>query len=323
MAWPIIGVEAGIEPFIAVFLFIIGLIMVIYFAEKLVKGVVGVSLSFGISAFLISTIFVGFDPENLFVGATGSAEGLSGIALGTILGSCMVAIALAFGITALFVELKFKEVSKGILMNTFAAVLLLLLLSIDGVISRFDGIILLVGFAFSVYYLFKLSKRGLDIKPSGEVKEFSKEKISKWKSTFIFIASLVGIIVGSQLLISGAEPIIQFLNLTDTVFGMTILAFLISIEELARELPAALKGRSDITFGNIVGSILHFFLFNAGLIALVNPINVGKQTLLFYFPIVLVTIFVISLFMLKKKIPRLAGAIFIILYLIFVIGSYV
>lgn len=313
------------SPLVALLLFLIGLVTVIYSAEKLVKGVVGVSIGFGISAFLVSVIFIGFDPENLFVGATGSFEGLSGIALGSILGAAMVAIALAFGITALFVEMKFKKVSKGILINSFAAVVLLLLLSLDGIISRFDGLILVTGFVLSIYYLFKEGKKGIDIKPAGEVKETLEEaeKISNRKSVFIFITSLIGIIIGSELLVKGAEPIIQFLGLTDTAFGMTILAFLVSIEELARELPPALKGRSDITFGNVIGSILHFFLFNAGLIALVNPIMVGTRTLTFYFPIVLLTILVISLFMLKKRIPRWAGAIFIVIYLVFIIGSYI
>ena len=309
----------------ALLLFIVGLVVVIYSSEKLVKGAVGVSIGFGISAFLVSVIFIGFDPENLFVGATGSFEGFSGIALGSILGAAMVAIALAFGITALFVELRFKKVSNGILLVSFAAPILLLLLSVDGTVSRIDGVLLLAGFAVSIYCLIRSSKKGADIKPAGELAESleKKKKIGKWKSILLFVASLVGIIVGSELLIKGAESLILLLGLTETVFGMTILAFLVSIEELARELPAALKGRSDISFGNVVGSILAFFLFNAGVIALVRPIKVGALTLQFYFPVVLVTIGVISLFMMRKRIPRWAGAVFVALYLVFVIGGYV
>jgi cation:H+ antiporter len=87
---------------VSIALFVAGLVLVIYFAEKLVKGAVGTSLGFGISAFLVSVIFIGFDPENLAVGAVGSFEGIAGIALGSIIGAAMVAIALAFGITALF-----------------------------------------------------------------------------------------------------------------------------------------------------------------------------------------------------------------------------
>lgn len=74
----------------SILLFILGVAIVMFFAEKLVKGTVGISLGFGISTFLISVIFIGFDPENLFVGAVGSFEGVSGIALGSIIGAAMV-----------------------------------------------------------------------------------------------------------------------------------------------------------------------------------------------------------------------------------------
>lgn len=83
---------------VSIALFVVGLGLVVYFAEKLVKGTVGMSLSFGISAFLISVIFIGFDPENLALGGVVAYEGVAGIALGSIIGATMVAIALAFGI---------------------------------------------------------------------------------------------------------------------------------------------------------------------------------------------------------------------------------
>ncbi|MCW3136916.1 MAG: hypothetical protein N2V76_00540, partial [Methanophagales archaeon] len=89
------------------------------------------------------------------------------------------------------------------------------------------------------------------------------------------------------------------------------------------ELPAAMKGRPEISFGNVVGSILAFFLFNAGIIALVSPVTVGTQVLRFYLPICLGTVIVVSLFMMTKKIPRWAGGILVLLYLIFIAGSYI
>ena len=91
----------------ALVLFIVGIVLVIFFAEKLVKATVSTSYGFGVSTFLISVIFIGFDPENLAVGSTGSYENISGIALGSIIGATMVAIALAFGLTALIAPMKF------------------------------------------------------------------------------------------------------------------------------------------------------------------------------------------------------------------------
>jgi len=310
---------------VSIALFVVGLGLVIYFAEKLVKGAVGTSLGFGVSTFLISVIFIGFDPENLAVGAVGSFEGIAGIALGSIIGAAMVAIALAFGITALFVPMRFEQVPKQILTVPILAVLLLGILSLDGQLSRIDGAVLLLGFVLSVNYLLRLSKRGFDIKPTGEVAETLEEaeELSKWKSFGLLLLSLAAIIIGSEMLVAGSETIIVRLGLSDTVFGMTILAFLVSIEELARELPAAMKGRPEISFGNVVGSILAFFLFNAGIIALVSPVTVGTQVLRFYLPICLGTVIVVSLFMMTKKIPRWAGGILVLLYLIFIAGSYI
>jgi cation:H+ antiporter len=135
--------------------------------------------------------------------------------------------------------------------------------------------------------------------------------------------SLVFIIVGSELLVIGSKTIIVRLGLSDTIFGMTILAFLVSIEELARELPAALKGRPEISLGNVIGSIMAFFLFNAGIIALITPVPVDAQVLRFYLPVCLAAVVVISFFLIARSIPRSAGFILVFLYLIFVAGGYV
>ena len=302
----------------------VGLGLVIYSAEKLVKGAVGTSLGFGVSSFLIGVVFIGFDPENLVLGSVASFEGTAGIALGSIVGAAMVAIALAFGITALIAPMEFEQVPKRVLAVPVLAVLLLGVLSFDGRLSRADGVVLLLGFVLSVLYLLGLSRRGLDIRPTGEVAE-SLEKPAqpgRWRSLALLVLSLLAIVVGSELLIRGSEAITARLGLSDTVFGMTILALLVSIEELARELPAALKGRPEISFGNVVGSVLAFFLFNAGIISLVRPLPVNDQVLSLYLPLCLLTVIVVSLFMLRRRVSRRAGAVLILLYLIFFASGY-
>lgn len=310
---------------IAVGLFVVGLALVLFCAEQLVKGVVGTSLSFGLSAFLITTIFIGFDPDNLSVGASAAFEGQTGIAWGSVIGAAMVAGAFAFGVTALFAPMRFGEVPKRILFVPLLAIILLAMLSLDGQLSRADGVILLIGFGLTLVWLMRLSRRGLDIKPTGEVAESlaKAQRFSRWQSVAVLLASLVGIIIGSELLVRASETIIGRLGLSDTFFGMTVLAFLVSIEELARELPAALRGRPDISFGNVVGSTLAMFLFNAGFIALVNPISVPSQVLRFYLPYCFATVLVIALFMATRHIRRWMGGVLVLLYLGFVIGGYV
>lgn len=117
---------------LSILLFVVGLALVVYFAEKLVKGAAGTSLGCGISTFLVSVIFIGFNPENLALGTVASFEEEAGIALGSIIGAAMVAIAPAFGITALLAPMEFGQAPKQVLAVPILAVLLLGILGYDG-----------------------------------------------------------------------------------------------------------------------------------------------------------------------------------------------
>lgn len=309
---------------ITLIFFGVGLGLIISFAEQLVKGVVGTSMGFGLPTSLLSVIFIGFDPDNLAVGTVASAEGVSGIALGSILGGAMVAVALAFGISAIAAPMTFAQVPPQVIAVQMLAVVLLAALATDGQLSRVNGGILLVAFGLTVFYLVRLGRRGLDIKPSGEVgHRLQKGNIpGKWPSLSLFILSLVAIVVGSEMLVSGAQSLLMRFQISDLPFGMTILAFLVSIKELERELPAARQGRPDISFGNVLGAILAFFLCNAGIIALVRPVPIDRAVLTFYLPLAFITTAVVSGFMLTKHIPRWAGGVLILLYAVFVTGGW-
>lgn len=310
---------------LSIALFVVGLVLVIYFAEKLVSGVVGTAAGFGISAFWISVVFIGFDPENLAVGATGSYEQVSGIAMGSVVGATMVAVALALGITALIVPLEFAQAPRRILLIPVLAVALAWGMMMDGQLSRVDGAILLIGYVVAVGYLLHLNRRGVDIKAGGEVAETLEKtgERSRWKALGLMVISLAAIIAGSELLVHASRQLMVRFGLSDTLFGMTVLAFAVSIEELARELPAALKKRPDITYGNVLGSVLAFFLFNAGFIALVRPVQIDSTTQQFYLPACAATVVMTSIVMVTRRVPRWMGAILIAAYLIFVGYGYI
>ena len=165
----------------------------------------------------------------------------------------------------------------------------------------------------------------MDIRSTGEVAETLEKGAAgnRWRSLGLLAISLAGILAGSELLVWSSRTIMDRLGLSDTLFGMTILALLVSIEELARELPAAWKGRPEISYGNVVGSLLAFFGFNACIIALVRPVPVDPSVLTFYLPVCGGTVLAITLFMLTKTIPRWGGAILVLLYGVFVIGGYI
>jgi cation:H+ antiporter len=144
----------------------------------------------------------------------------------------------------------------------------------------------------------------------------------KWLSIGLFGLSLMAIAVGSEMLVRGAHTLLARFHIADLPFGMTILAFAVSIEELEREFPAARQGRPDISFGNVLGSILAAFLCNAGIIALVQPVAVDRVVLTFYLPVAFITITVLSGFMLTKRMPRWAGGVLLLFYALFVSGAW-
>ena len=303
-------------------LFGLGLGLVLFFAERLVDSTIGVSHRLGVSTFLISVVFIGFDPENLAVGAVASYEATAGIALGTIVGAAMVALALAFGITALIVPLDFERAPRRILVLPVGAVALVTLLALDGMLSRIDGAILLVGYVGAVALLLRWERQDIHVAPTEAVETEAEvdEEAGLIGSVGWFVASLAGIVGGSEFLVRGARPVVEALGWTETTFGMTLLALLVSVEEVARGLPAALKGRPDISYGNVLGSALGFFGFNAGVIALVRPVPVDPVTQHFYLPVCAGTVLLIALLMWRRRVPRWGGGLLLLAYGVFVFG---
>lgn len=306
----------------AVLLLAAGLVLVLYFAEKLVAGVAGTARGLGVSAFVVGVVFLGFDPENLGVGAVAGYEEVAGIALGSILGAAMVAIALALGVTALLAPMELRRPPLAVPALPVASVALFGLLCLDGRLSRLDGAVLLAGYGAAVASVILLSRKGITLEPKEKEELQEAEGLGRWRALGVLVLALAAIVAGSEMIVRASEVVIGRMGISDTLYGMTLLAFLVSIEELARELPAALKGRPEITLGNVVGSVFAFFLMNAGVIALVRPVPVAREVLVFHLPVALATTGVVSAFLLTGRIGRRAGAVLVALYLGFLAGSY-
>jgi cation:H+ antiporter len=301
-----------------------GLVLVAWSAERLVEGVVGTSIGFGVSAFVVSVVFVGFDPENLAVGAAGAAQGLPGIAAGSVIGAAMVAVGLAFGVTALLAPMTFAQAPRRVLWIPVAAVLLFGALAFDGTLSRVDGAVLFAAFVLAMLELLRLSRRGLDIRPTSEMAESLEREAGSSRARMLgrLLLSLAGLVFGSELLVAGSERLLLRSGLSETVYGMTFLALAVSVEELARELPAARRGRPEISVGNVAGSILAFFLCNAGLIALIHPVPVEASVVRFYLPVCLLTVAFATACLVSLRVPRWAGGVLVGAYLVFFVGAY-
>jgi cation:H+ antiporter len=299
---------------------LVGLALILVAAERLVGAAVGVAVAVRLAPFTIAVVFIGFDPEKLFVGATAARNHSPGIALGSILGAAMVAVALAFGITAILAPVRIRNASPSLLAVPAASGVLLAGVAVDGELSRLDGAILVAGYAVAVAYLWRLGRRGVAIEAEGEAAEALERPPSRWRAIGLLAVSLGVLVVGSELLVDRARELIDAAGWSETAAGMSIVALAVSVEELARELPAARRGHPELAVGNVAGSMLAFFAFNAGVAALVQPIDVPDQVITTQIPIVLATVIVVIWLLARNAVGRAGGVILLLCYAAFVLS---
>ena len=261
---------------------VIGFVLLVKGADLFVDGSSSVAKKFHIPTVVIGLTIVAFGtsaPE-LAVSMSAALKGSNDIAIGNVVGSNIFNTLVVLGASAALTPI---AVEKGIIkkdypLSIFAAVLLAVL-SLDilfgadaMVISRVDGIILLVCFAFFLYSTIKSALSG-----KTEVEEEEIKNIPIWKSLLFIVIGLAGIVFGGDLSVEGAKEIARFFGLSEALIGLTIVAFGTSLPELVTSVIAAKKGESDIAVGNVVGSNIFNVFLIIGASATILPMNVSSS----------------------------------------------
>jgi cation:H+ antiporter len=256
-------------------LLIFGLVLLIKGADWMVSGASALAKKYKVSDLVIGLTVVAFGtsaPE-LVVNVIASSQDFNDIVLGNVLGSNIANLFLILGITGIIYPLVVQSstIWKEIPLSLLAVVLLFLLANNffvfeNPVISRLDGLFLLLMFGLFMFYAYRLSKSDI------ASKEVLVIEMSGFKmGTFIFIG-LAGLVIGGRLVVNNAVEIATILGLSEKIIGFTIVAIGTSLPELATSLVAALKKNTNIAVGNIIGSnIFNIFLVIATS-AVVSPV---------------------------------------------------
>lgn len=255
---------------------IVGLILLVWSADKFVDGASATARYFNLSPLLIGIVIVGFGtstPEML-VSASSALDGASGLALGNAYGSNIANIALILGVTALISPI---FVAKDVLTKELPALLAITLLSafflVDATVSRLEAVILLV--IFAIYMAWRIwDAKKIHIEPE---QTENAEPISLKKSIFWLVVGLLLLMASSKLMVVGAVALATELGVSDLVIGLTIVAVGTSLPELASSIIAARKGESDLALGNIVGSNLFNTLVVVGIAGVIRPMQVEPE----------------------------------------------
>ena len=306
-------------------LFIIGFVFLIKGADFLVEGSSSIAKRVGISDIVIGLTIVSFGtsaPE-LLVNVLASFKGNTDISIGNVLGSNIANILLILGVAALIYPLKIKKATtwKEIPLNLMAVLVLLFMANdifIDktdvSVISRSDGLILLIFFALFMHYTVGLAK-------ATKEKHNDHKKHPVWKAVGMTVVGIIGLAYGGEWVVGGAVAVAQNFGLSEAMIGLTIIAIGTSLPELATSAVAAFKRKSDIAIGNVVGSNLFNIFWVLGLSAVIKPLPfnpmintdilvlLGATFLLF-----------ISCFTFKRyQIYRIEGGIFLLIYIAYIV----
>ena len=296
--------------------------------EFLVRGSVAIALKLRVSKVIIGLTLVAFatSAPELIVSIIAAMKGKSAIALGNVLGSNIANVGLILGLTALLYKMEALRLTyrKDWLFLIGANVLLGGFL-LSGGINVLQGMILVA--TLVVYNVLKIRSARIERASTTLGEDIDVPAMPIWQGLLSLIIGAVGLKFGAQIFVSGIATLAAQWGWSERLVAVSLVAFGTSVPELAASVMAARKGEADIAIGNVIGSNIFNILSVLGFTALIQPIALSDQALLYVdFPIsLLFTLLLIPLMGVLKsdRLDRVEGALLLVSYIVFMIYLFV
>jgi cation:H+ antiporter len=264
---------------------LLGLALLVKGGDYLVDGSVAIAKRAKLSEMVIGLTVVGFGtsmPE-LLVSAQSAWMGNSGIAIGNVVGSNISNIALILGLTSIVHVIPAQKITLKLdLPFMLLSFVLFVAIAMTGSVGRVAGVIGVLMLICFVSYQVRQSRKANKAKEAiakenPEANE-DAEPMALWKAILLVIVSFLAMVFGANILVEGASNIARLLGVTDRIIGLTIVAIGTSLPELFSSVMAAIKGKTDMAIGNIIGSGTFNILCVIGVSSIITPImgtNIG------------------------------------------------
>jgi len=290
---------------------VLGFVLLIKGADFFVEGSSGLAKLFKIPSVIIGLTIVamGTSMPEASVSITAGLAGSNELALSNVIGSNIFNLWLVIGFCALvFCVTGDKDIIKRDLPVNLGITVLLLLLIIDGTLSRLDGAIL---FVLMVLYILLLIKNAMKNRtPEDDIKP-----LPWWKCALFIIFGLAAIILGGNFVVNSSSKIATALGMSENLVGLTIVAIGTSLPELVTSVVATRKGETGLALGNAVGSCIFNILFILGISSLLTPISANLENAIDTAILIGVSVYFVLLCNFKKKLDRPIGIISVLLYI--------
>ncbi|MEJ6795806.1 MAG: calcium/sodium antiporter [Flavobacteriales bacterium] len=304
-------------------LLILGLAVLIFGGDLLVKGASGIALKLNMDPMVVglTVVSLGTSAPELIVSIKAALNGNPDIAMGNVVGSNIANLGLVLAITVIVFPIAVNRKVLRIdwpVMVFFAA--LAFIFGLDNLITRFEGGVLLVTL---VVYIYKLLQRGKSHLDNGDIEiDTDTGKESMMKLILLLLGGMVALYLGSEWFLGGAMEIGSSFNLSESVIGVTIVAFGTSTPELAASAIAAYRKETDIALGNLLGSNIFNIGAVLGTTSIISPLVIDAKIMnidILWMLGIAGILFPLMVF--KKKLSLLSGIILFSLYCIFIFSQ--
>lgn len=314
---------------ISILLVALGLVLLVKGADYLVDGASNIAKKFHIPEIIIglTIVSIGTSMPELVVSVNSALQGHADISIGNVLGSNIANLLLILGACAVIKPLEFKRQTR--LFETPIAIVTTVMFFImcntfNQTITRYEGLILLLGCLLFIIYNIYMAKNGdqIDMEEGLEEKRVV-EIVPTWKSIINIILGIVALKFGGDLVVNNAVEIATLLGISETLISLTIVAIGTSLPELVTSITATRKGETDMAIGNIIGSNIFNILLIIGTSAVLCPINYAITYNSDFILLIIGSIMLaIYPFVGKKNyMGRLQGATFVTMYIVYILTA--
>ena len=308
------------EIAVSAVLTVVGLVMLCLGGNWLVSGGVTIAKKFRISNLVIGMTIVAYGTSTPELAASVAAAGEhSAIILGNIIGSNIANVGMVIGIAAIIVPLTVrKSVLKKEIPIMLGVSVLLVLISIDGELSQYDGLLLLGGLGIFAVYTFRDAMK--QRKENSEKIEQNKSNV--YLKSFGLIGLGVGLLaIGAHLTVDNAVILAKEFGLSEKIIGLTVIAIGTSLPELITSIIAIRKGHADIGVGNIIGSNIYNILMIMGVGATLGGVMISSDV---YVDYAIMILFSLSLLIALKTgiINRVMGICLAVGYVVYLAVTF-
>jgi len=258
-----------------VFEVIVGLLFLIWGADRFVHGAAATARNLGIPPLLIGLTIVAMatSAPEILISVVAALRGEPDLAIGNAIGSNIANVGLVLGVVALLRPVELKSATLRREMPALLAVTLLTVsLFLDSYLGRVDGLVLLAGLVIVMIWLVRLGLRSSAGDPlQAEFDAEIPKHMSMRVAVFWLVVGIATLLIGAEFLVDGAIDIAEALGVPEVVIGITLVALATSLPELAVSAVAAFRGEYGLAIGNIVGSNIFNLLAVIGVAATIHP----------------------------------------------------